>query len=287
MMNIASADLASDVLVSNRNTYGRVDVVREFTGLNGLFPPERAIFDGFADQIASWSVLDLGIGAGRTTEVLYPVSRRYVGIDYVAEFVDIASRRFPNADLREGNACDLSCFGDESFDLVVFSFNGLDCVSPSERPLALKEILRVLRPGGFFVFSSHNRDYRHFNKLPWQRWPEMNTAFLKYLMYCLWHYPKHRRMKHLEFISDTNALLNDPDHRYSLLLYYVTIEQQKTDLQVVGFADVDAFDSEGNIVSADTESHWIYYRAMKPAQIRCVPGSAARQRSAELADLAR
>jgi len=54
------------------------------------------------------------------------------------------------------NACDLQ-FKDESFDYILFSFNGLDNLIPYSKRLAcLQEIRRVLRKEGLFVFSSHN-----------------------------------------------------------------------------------------------------------------------------------
>ena len=48
-------------------------------------------------------------------------------------------------------------YKDERFDIVFFSFNGLDYVYPEgRRVVALKEIERVLKKGGYFIYSSHN-----------------------------------------------------------------------------------------------------------------------------------
>jgi SAM-dependent methyltransferase len=69
-----------------------------------------------------------------------------------------ASRsRFPNLNFLLADASDLSAFEDASFDAVVFSYNGLDCVVPDEkRQRCFRECWRVLRPDGVFVFSSRN-----------------------------------------------------------------------------------------------------------------------------------
>ncbi|HEY8544967.1 MAG TPA: class I SAM-dependent methyltransferase [Acidimicrobiales bacterium] len=109
----------------------------------------------FADHLRpGMDVLDLGVGAGRTTPHLQGLGGRYVGIDLEPAMVDAARARFPDADLRVGDAADLSAFDDGSFDAVVFSFNGLDYVT--ERRRCLAECHRVLRPGGLLLASRHN-----------------------------------------------------------------------------------------------------------------------------------
>jgi ubiquinone/menaquinone biosynthesis C-methylase UbiE len=47
-------------------------------------------------------------------------------------------------------------FADNSFDFILFSFNGIDCVPHSDRLQILQEICRVGKPGCHFFFSSHN-----------------------------------------------------------------------------------------------------------------------------------
>jgi ubiquinone/menaquinone biosynthesis C-methylase UbiE len=102
-------------------------------------------------------ILDVGVGTGRTTAFLQQSAARYVGIDYAAAMIGMARSRFAHADLRVGDASDLSAFQDGRFDAVVFSFNGLDYLHPrSSRTRALREFHRVLAPGGTLIFSTHN-----------------------------------------------------------------------------------------------------------------------------------
>ena len=57
----------------------------------------------------------------------------------------------------EADAADLTQFDDHSFDVVMFSYNGLDYLAPaSQRSRALTEIRRVLRPDGTYIMSTHN-----------------------------------------------------------------------------------------------------------------------------------
>ena len=67
-----------------------------------------------------------------------------------------ARQRSPHLPL---TCMDASALGyrNASFDDVWFAFNGLDFLWPQGRRVAaLAEVLRVLRPGGRFIFSSHN-----------------------------------------------------------------------------------------------------------------------------------
>lgn len=101
-------------------------------------------------------VLDLGCGYGRTTVALKDRGYDVVGADIVERMVAGARVERPDIDYRVMDACEIG-FPDDAFDYVLFSFNGIDCILPESRRLqAMKEMLRVLKPGGMAVFSSHN-----------------------------------------------------------------------------------------------------------------------------------
>jgi ubiquinone/menaquinone biosynthesis C-methylase UbiE len=247
----------------NKTTFARADVVEYFQSIDSLFEVEKVLFEKLSQTIRNKKILDLGVGAGRTTRYLLQISNDYTGVDYVAEFVEEASRKYPNAKILCGDARDLKEFENESFDFVLFSYNGLDCISGDDRLKALKEIYRVLKKAGVFMFSSHNRDYQNFKKLPWQRKIEYDARFFKFSLYCLYHLPRHLKMKKHEIQTDDFALVNDPDHRFSLLLYYISIDKQVRQLADIGFSGIEAYDTNGKLVKSDSLSHWIYYLAMK------------------------
>ncbi len=121
----------------------------------GLTPPEQELILEFFPSPPA-RILDLGCGNGRTTVPLHRLGYEMVGLDLYAPLVQIAAGRWPDIRFVVGDACRLE-FPDDSFDGVLFSWNGLDCIpSIRGRCQALREIHRVLRPRGRFLFSSHN-----------------------------------------------------------------------------------------------------------------------------------
>lgn len=248
---------------TNKSAYARADVVDYFQNFDDLFPAEKVLFFELAEKIKGSKLLDIGIGGGRTTGHLLGVCDEYTGVDYVPQFARETAKKYPEARILAADARNLKEFGDEAFDFVLFSFNGIDCISDSDRLQALGEIFRVLKPCGTFMFSSHNRDYKNFNRLPWRRKIEFSAAFAKFFLYSLYHLPKHFGMKKYEVHTDDYAVVNDSDHRYSLLFYYIGIDKQIEQLERTGFFETKAYDKYGQETEHDTESHWIYYVATK------------------------
>ncbi|MDT7603723.1 MAG: hypothetical protein QOF61_1720 [Acidobacteriota bacterium] len=247
----------------NQSAYARADVVKHYESLDMLLEPERILLERLTPSIKDKKILDIAVGGGRTTKYLLPISRDYTGIDYTPEFVEVARRKFPGVEILCRDARDLSSFADETFDFVMFSFNSLDYVPHADRLRALCEIHRVLKPGGRFLFSTHNRDHVDFNRLPWQGRLSLDAVFIKSCLYTLFHLPRHLRMRRHEIHADEYAIINDNAHGFSLLAYYISVPRQLAQLARVGFREAEAFDMEGNAVVRDTRFPWIHYLATK------------------------
>lgn len=141
----------------NRNfeIYNAPEVTSYYAGLSYLTPCERLLFETSIPPNSE--LLDLGVGGGRTTAFLSSRASRYVGVDNSPGMIESCREKFPNLEFSVGDAAELSTFGDDSFDAVVFAFNGIDFVQPdANRRRCLNHIRRILRPGGVLIFSSHN-----------------------------------------------------------------------------------------------------------------------------------
>lgn len=139
----------------NLGIYNAPEVAAHYAALEYISAAERLLFERYLHP--GDSILDLGVGGGRTTPYLSSIASRYVGADYAPEMVTICQRKFPALPFVVASATQMSMFEDESYDAVVMAFNGLDyVVGEASRRAAFAEVRRVLKGGGIFIFSAHN-----------------------------------------------------------------------------------------------------------------------------------
>ena len=136
-----------------------------------LAPSAIALLDRFAPIVdaGARTIIDVGVGTGN---LALPAIARWpathiTGIDPSGEMVravrELAAERLPAADRDRLDAqvafADDLPFPDRSFDAAISSFV-LQLVP--DRPKALREIRRVLRPGGTLAYVTWLRDDRYF-----------------------------------------------------------------------------------------------------------------------------
>jgi SAM-dependent methyltransferase len=232
----------------------------------GLNAQEQAALASVGTEAQGARILDLGIGAGRTVAPLRALSQDYVGVDYVQEMVDHCRSQFPGVQFQRVDARAMTEFTDASFDLVFFSCNGICMVDHEGRLAILKEVRRILRPKGTFVFSTCNRNspqYEAVFRLP----PFLGTTNpAKWLVRAgrflaeTGHRVRNRlRFRRHEVRTGEYSIINDVCHHYRTMLYFIDITQQLRQLGEAGFAE-----------TAQT-----YDLAGRPADIGCRDGTIA------------
>ena len=157
-----------------RNYYRDPVAVRHYVDAAtrlGLWQSEEAVLTRVFSK--EETLLDCGCGAGRIAFGLWELGYRHLlGIDFAREMIREARRMARLLDygisFRVADATRLD-LEKGSFDGVIFGFNGLMQIPlRANRREALCRIAVVLRPGGYFVFTTHDRDLNRYRTF-WEK----------------------------------------------------------------------------------------------------------------------
>jgi ubiquinone/menaquinone biosynthesis C-methylase UbiE len=148
-----------------RAYFEREDVLDHYaraTASVGLWRSEEVLCERVFQRTER--LLDLGCGTGRIALGLHEIGFEHVlGVDFSRAMVKRARHlatllEYP-VSFQVGDARELK-FDDGLFDGVIFGFNGLMQIpGASNRLQAMREIRRILRPGGIFLFTTHDREH--------------------------------------------------------------------------------------------------------------------------------
>ena len=220
--------LSNDPFNVNRELYASARVVDHYARNETLSESESKILARHDAAVRRAELLDIGVGGGRTLPYLRARAVRYTGIDVSQPMIDRCRERFPDAVLLRCDVRDLSPFADDSFDVAYAIFNGLDELQPDDRLRALGEIRRVLRPGGLFLFSSHNVGWRGD-------------------------------------VRDDPAIVMEQMMGVDLPTYYIGPRRQIAQLEAAGFETIEISDVHGDVANeiASSPDPWLHYVARK------------------------
>lgn len=238
-----------------------------YTTFDGLGAPERVALASVAARVGNGRILDIGVGGGRTVPHLRALSENYIGVDYVQGMVDACSARFPGVRFEHADARSMPQFADASFDLIVFAWAGICMVDHAGRLAILGEIRRLLKPGGFFVFSTYNQNSAdHHQALEFPEFAlslnplQLTRSLLGFVRGTAVRLRNRARLRRFEVRSAEYSIVNDRCHDYATLLYYITLQNQRRQLQQAGFdKPATVYDGSGQPVESDTRDSSITF----------------------------
>jgi len=257
------------------DAYSREDIVQDFATRHYLMPAEFAALGQVWPQVQG-DVLDLGVGGGRTTNYLHGVARSYRALDISEKMAEACRALHPAASVDVGDARTLEGHPDAAYDLVLFSFNGIDYVAHADRALVLASAWRVLRPGGAFVYSSHNLGVlggRLPGISPVRLKPTSNPVRLavrgaRALAAHLRRRRNRQRLGARQYLGEGHALVNDESYDHAQLTVYVDPAREVEALRAAGFEDVRTVDARGRIDPPQHGDPWVHFIARKPQRPR-------------------
>ena len=113
-------------------------------------------------------ILDLAAGTGASSIKLREAGAEVVSCDFSVGMLRVGKRRHPELDLIAGDALRLP-FTDDTFDVVTISWA---LRNVNDVTVALKEMLRVTRPGGRLVVLEQSHP----------TWKPFRVVYLEYMM---------------------------------------------------------------------------------------------------------
>jgi SAM-dependent methyltransferase len=238
---------------------GRIVRYYQHHATTGLTVPEKYCLD-VVPATKRGSILDIGVGGGRTTGPLSDMFYRYVGIDYSQPMIASAKRLHPDQDLRVMDARHLEF--DDSFDCVMFSYNGIDSVSYPDRQLIWTEVNNVLKPGGYFIYSTRN--LQHWRTDRWLNKffvPELTESWRALAL----GLPNRLRNFRKQWVDDERGIasINDFAHRFTLCSMFVDVRKEAEVLKAQGLAPVLFIGDQKARPGFDSADHWVYIVARK------------------------
>ena len=117
-------------------------------------PKDQEILNRFSLEILDKKpIWDFGCGPGQTSKYLKDLGIEISGMDLSEKILDQARSIYPEINFSKGNILKLE-FDDNSIGGVI-AFYSIVHFTKGQVKIAFREIFRVLKPGGLFLFTYH------------------------------------------------------------------------------------------------------------------------------------
>jgi len=259
--------------IATQETFRDPKVVSSYARAEYIEPAERTLLELLQQKMPHPRILDIAVGAGRTTSYFAPIASEYVGIDYSPEMIEACHKRFgsrfSNARFSVLDMRTLDSFEDNSFDFILISYNAISALQHEERLHVFKEMSRICSDEGQLYFSAHNSQGLHrlfsFSALlkdisflhPQITYWNIRKWFLRRI--------KNPLLTYSRSLHSRYAMINDGAEDFRLCMYYVKPSEQVSQLSSY-FNKVQVFSAEGlEITSQDkllkADDPWLFYLA--------------------------
>lgn len=128
-------------------------------------PIHQRLFKAYvvAQDYIKGDVLEVGCGEGRGVQTLIDLSKTFTAVDKIQPVIETLQKKFPAGRFLSMNIPPLSSLANDTYDVVV-SFQVIEHIQDDS--LFLKEIHRVLKPGGTALVTTPNRKMS-LSRNPW------------------------------------------------------------------------------------------------------------------------
>jgi SAM-dependent methyltransferase len=128
-------------------------------------PIHQRLFKAYvvAKDYIRGQVLEVGCGEGRGIDTMLPLADSFTAVDKIEPVINNLQQRFPTGKFMAMNIPPLSGLADNTYDSIV-SFQVIEHIQNDG--LFLKEIHRVLKPGGVALLTTPNRSMS-LSRNPW------------------------------------------------------------------------------------------------------------------------
>lgn len=119
-------------------------------------PIHQRLFKAYvvAEDYVHGDVLEVGCGEGRGIDLLIKKARTFTAVDKIGPVIDRLQEKYKTGKFISMNIPPLSGLADNTYDVVV-SFQVIEHIEDDE--LFLREIHRVMKPGGIALLTTPNR----------------------------------------------------------------------------------------------------------------------------------